>query len=47
MANDMMTDMMTGGTMWGMGILGILLAIVLILAIAALVKYLLSGRRGS
>ncbi len=40
MANDMMNDMMMGGMTWGMGILGILLVIVLILAIAALVKYL-------
>ena len=32
--------------MWGMSVLGFLLCIALILAIAALVKYLLSGRGG-
>lgn len=39
-----MTDCM-GGMMWGMGILGILGAILLILGIAALVKYLFAGKR--
>jgi hypothetical protein len=32
------------GMMWGMGIVGILVIIVLVLAAAALVKYLFSGR---
>lgn len=39
---------MTGcmdGMMWGMGILGILFAILLILGIAALGKYLFAGKR--
>ena len=34
----MMDHMMGGGMMWGMGLLGVLLIIVLILAAAALVK---------
>ena len=38
----MMHDMMGGGMMWGMGFLGLLVVIVLILAIAALLKYLFS-----
>jgi hypothetical protein len=33
------------GMMWGMGLLWLLLVIVLALAAAALVKYLLSNRR--
>jgi hypothetical protein len=40
----MMHDGM-GGMMWGMGLIGLLVAIVLVLAIAALVKYLFSDRR--
>ena len=36
----MMDHMMGGGMMWGIGIIWILLVIVLILAAAALVKYL-------
>ena len=40
----MMHDMI-GGMMWGMGLIGILLAITLVLAIVALAKYLFrSGR---
>jgi hypothetical protein len=36
---------MTGGAMmWGMGLLGLLTIVVLVLAIAALVKYLFSGK---
>lgn len=34
-----------GGMMWGMGILGILMTILLILGTAALVKYLFAGKR--
>lgn len=34
-----MTDMM-GGMAWGMGLIGLLLIILLVLGIAALVKYL-------
>ena len=40
----MMHDGM-GGMRWGMGLIGLLVAIVLVLAIAALVKYLFSNRR--
>jgi hypothetical protein len=38
----MMHDMMGGGMMWGMGFIGLLVLIVLVLAIAALLKYLFS-----
>jgi hypothetical protein len=34
-----MRDMMTDGGMWGMGLMGWLVVLVLVLAIAALVKY--------
>jgi hypothetical protein len=37
---SMMHDMMGGGMMWGMGLIWLLVVIVLVLAIAALVKYL-------
>jgi hypothetical protein len=36
----MMHDMMSGGMMWGMGLGGLLVLILLLLVIAALVKYL-------
>lgn len=36
----MMNDMMGDGMMWGMGIAGLLGTILVVLAIAALVKYL-------
>jgi hypothetical protein len=37
----MMNDMMnSGGMMWGMGFVGLLVTLVLILAAAALIKYL-------
>ena len=35
----------TGGMMWGMGLFGLLGVAVLALAIAALIKYLLAGRK--
>ncbi len=38
----MMHDMMGGGMMWGIGLIGLLVVIVLVLAIAALLKYLFS-----
>jgi len=38
----MMDDMMGGMMMWGMGLVRVLLVIVLILAAAALVKYLIT-----
>ena len=40
----MMMDQMGGMMMWGMGLLWLLAVIVLVLAIAALLKYLFSGR---
>lgn len=36
----MMDQMMGGAMMWGMGLMGLLVIVVLILAAAALVKYL-------
>lgn len=33
-----------GGMMWGMGFFGLLVAILLVLGIAALVKYLFGGK---
>lgn len=36
----MMHDMMGGSMMWGMGLAGIIGIVVLVLAVAALVKYL-------
>lgn len=40
----MMNDMMPG-MMWGMGLVWLLVVIVLILAAAALIKYLRTGRK--
>jgi hypothetical protein len=42
----MVDQMMGGGMMWGMGLIGLLLIIVLVLGAAALIKYLFfsSGR---
>jgi type IV secretory pathway VirB2 component (pilin) len=37
-----MMDQMSGMMMWGMGLIWVLLVIVLVLAAAALVKYLIS-----
>jgi hypothetical protein len=39
----MMHDMMGGAGMWGMGLVGLLLAIVLVLAAVALIKYIFKG----
>ena len=39
-----MEQMMGGGMMWGMGLIGLLIIIVLVLAAAALVKYLLFSK---
>jgi hypothetical protein len=36
----MIDQMMGGGMMWGMGLIGLLVIIVLLLAASALVKYL-------
>ena len=41
-----MMNGMTSGMMWGMGLVWLLVIIVLILAAAALVKYLRSGSKG-
>lgn len=38
----MMPDMMDTG-MWGMGLIGLLVVLVLVLAAAALIKYLFKG----
>lgn len=38
-----MSDMM-GGMGWAMGLIGLLVIVLLVLGIAALLKYLLSGR---
>mgnify|MGYP000430351519 CR=1 FL=1 len=38
----MMQDMMGGGMMWGMGLFGLLVVIVLVLAAIALAKYVSS-----
>lgn len=35
----MMNDMMSGGGMWGMGIGGLVMLLIVVLVIAALVKY--------
>jgi hypothetical protein len=40
----MMNQMMGGVMMWGMGLIGLLVFIVLVLAAAALVKYLFFGK---
>lgn len=40
-----MMDQMSGMMMWGMGVIWILVVIVLVLAAAALVKYLISKNR--
>lgn len=42
---QMMDGIMGGGMVWGMGPLGLLVVVVLILAAAALPKYLFGGRR--
>jgi hypothetical protein len=36
----MMNDMMGGGMMWGMGLAGLIGIVVIVLVIAALIKYL-------
>jgi hypothetical protein len=41
----MMDQMMGGGMMWGMGLIGLLVIIVLVLAAVALVKYLFFSKR--
>ena len=41
----MMDQMMGGALMWGMGLVGLLVIIVLVLAAAALVKYLFFSKR--
>ena len=41
----MMDQIMGGAMMWGMGLIGLLLIIVLVLAAAALVKYLFFTNR--
>ena len=41
----MIDHIMGGGMMWGMGLIGLLLLIVLVLGAAALIKYLFFDRR--
>ena len=41
----MMDQMMGGGMMWGMGLIGLLVIIAMVLAAAALVKYLFFSKR--
>ena len=41
----MMDQMMGGAMIWGMSLIGILIIIVLVLAAAALVKYLFFSKR--
>jgi hypothetical protein len=41
MDGNMMHDMMGGGMMFGMGLIGVLTLVALVLAIVGLVKYLL------
>jgi hypothetical protein len=42
----MMDQMMGGGMMWGMDLIGLLVIVVLLLGAAALVKYLFFSKRG-
>lgn len=41
----MMSDMMNGDMMWGMGLFGLLILLLLVLGVGALVKYLFFGGR--
>ena len=41
-----MYDMMNGGTMWGMGLLWLLIVVLVLLGAAALFKYLFFTGRG-
>ena len=41
----MVDHMMSGAMMWGMGLIGLLIVIVLALGVAALVKYLFFTKR--
>ena len=41
----MMDQMMGGGMMWGMGLLWLLVVVVLVLGVAALIKYLFFGSK--
>lgn len=45
MMQDSMTNGM-GGMMWGMGLFGLLILMLVILLIAALIKYLFYDKRG-
>lgn len=40
-----MSDMMNGDMMWGMGLFGLLILLLLVLGVGALVKYLFFGGR--
>jgi hypothetical protein len=43
--HDMMSGGAMGGMMWGMGVIGLLVLILIVFGIAALVKYLFSKRQ--
>lgn len=40
-----MMDQMTGGMWWGMGLIGLLVLLLLVLGVAALIKYLFFDSR--
>ncbi len=42
---DSMNGMMGGGMMWGMGLFGLLLLLLLVLGVGALIKYLFFNNR--
>ena len=42
---NMMNGMMGGGMMWGMGLFGLLMLLLLVLGVGALVKYLFFDTR--
>jgi hypothetical protein len=42
--HDMMSGGMMGGMTWGMGLVGLLVLVLVVLGIAALVKFLFSDR---
>lgn len=42
---DSMNGMMGGGMMWGMGLFGLLMLLLLVLGIGALIKYLFFDER--
>ncbi len=45
MMYGMMNSMMDGGMMWGMGLFGMLILLLLVLGLGALIKYLFFDNR--